>query len=60
MAKRMLSELQILNKFTKIKGNIFTTRVIDVIYSPNLKEDYVFIVMDFMESDLKKVLKTSK
>ena len=56
----MLSELQILNQFTKIKGNIYTTHVIDVVYPTNLEENFVFIVMDCIESDLKKVLKSSK
>ena len=43
-----------------MKGNIFTTHVLDVIFSPDFQEEYIFIVMDFMESDLKKILKTSK
>ena len=32
----------------------------DAIFPSKLEEDYVFIVMDYMESDLKKVLKTAK
>ena len=43
-----------------MKGNIFTTHLIDVIYPPKLEEDYVFLVMDYTESDLKNVLKTAK
>jgi len=40
-----------------MKGNIFTTKILDIITSEQLEEmNYVFIVMEYFESDLKKLL----
>lgn len=40
-----------------MKGNIFTTKILDII-APDIIEEmnYVFIVMEYFESDLKKLL----
>ena len=40
-----------------MKGNIFTTHILDVVFCPKLK--YIFLVMDYVQSDLRKILKSS-
>ena len=40
-----------------MKNNLFTTKVYDIISPKNLNEmNYIFIVMELIESDLKKLL----
>lgn len=44
-----------------MKGNIFTTKILDIIAPQTIEEmDYVFIVMEYFESDLKKLLINTK
>lgn len=60
-ARKLLSEIQIMRKLTEQKNNCFTTHIYDVIF-PEIDEssedplEYVFIVMDYEESDLKQLL----
>ena len=60
VAKRCLSEVQLLNKLTNMKENIFTTHIKDVIFSTKLNEEYLFLIMDYMQSDLKQILLNTK
>ena len=57
----MLSEIQILRKLSEQKSNCFTTQIYDVLF-PEFDEtsedslEYIFIVMEHEESDLRKLL----
>jgi serine/threonine protein kinase len=54
--KKVMREIQILRELTKMKGNLFTTKLIEVLV-PNSKEyNEIFIVMDYKSSDLKKLI----
>lgn len=61
-SKKLISEIQILRKFTEMRNNVFTTKILDVI-APTLNADknseisHIFIVMEYVESDLNKVLR---
>ena len=60
-ARKMLSEIQILRKLSEQKSNCFTTQIYDVLYPEfdATSEDpleYIFIVMEHEESDLRKLL----
>lgn len=41
-------------------NNQFTTKIYDVITSPNGEMDYIFIVMEHMQTDLKKIFQSMK
>ena len=51
-AIKVIREVQILRHFTQMKSNKYTTRVLDVVH----KDSNLFIVMDYMDSDLKRLL----
>ena len=60
-ARKLVSEIQIMRKLTEQKSNCFTTLVYDLItpeIDPKTEDqiDYVFIVMDYEESDLRQIL----
>lgn len=64
-AKKIVSEIQIMRKLSALKTNCYTARIFDVIapeFNPKSSSpiDYIFIVMEFEESDLKQVLNASK
>lgn len=53
----MVREIEVLKKLSKKKSNVFTTKLIDVIF-PDEKEygsGHLFIVMEFVDNDLKKM-----
>ena len=61
-AKKIISEIQIMRKLSLVKGNCFTTKIFDVVtpkFDPKSSEplEYLFIVMDYDETDLKQVIK---
>lgn len=43
-----------------MKNNKHTTALLDVITDSNFEHDYMFLVMDYVDSDLKKVFNSSK
>ena len=43
-----------------MKSNMFTTKLKEIIHEPSFEGNYVFLVMEFIESDLKKVSNSSK
>ena len=43
---------------TQTPGNKHTTALLDIIY--NFDQDYIFIVMEHVDSDLKKILNSSR
>jgi serine/threonine protein kinase len=44
-----------------MKNNVFTTKLLDIIASTNVdKMSYIFIVMEHVDSDLKKVFNTTQ
>lgn len=57
--KKVYREIKILRELTKMKSNVFTTKLIDVIVP---KEDFndIFIVMDHVDHDLKKIFTTTQ
>lgn len=40
--------------------NVFTTALVDIIYATDEDANHIFLVMDYIESDLDKVLKSAK
>lgn len=51
-AIKVIREVQLLRHFAQMKSNKYTTRVLDIVF-----EDHtLFIVMDYMDSDLKRLL----
>jgi serine/threonine protein kinase len=59
--KKILSEIQILRQLTAMQGNVFTTKLLDLIATTNANDEmtYIYIVMDYVDSDLKKIFNTS-
>jgi serine/threonine protein kinase len=57
--KKVMREIQILRELTKMKGNFFTTKLIEVLVPSNKDFNDIFIVMDFKSSDLKKLFSHS-
>ena len=60
-SKRILRELTILNRMTTVKNNFYTTKLLDVIICSKNQKSLdsafgIFFVMDYVESDLKKLL----
>ena len=41
-------------------SNKFTTKILDIITAPNFEHDFMFMVMEFVDSDLKKVFTSSR
>ena len=58
-SKKVLSEIQLMRQLTSLQGNVYTSKLLDVV-TPDVnrgeKFNYLFIVMDCSASDLKKVL----
>jgi mitogen-activated protein kinase 1/3 len=55
-AKKIIREIQILRQFTQMENNCFTTKIYDIIAPKTLDNlSYLFIVMDFMQTDMKKI-----
>lgn len=52
--KKVLREIQILRHLTEMKENVHTVKILDLIVSEDMTN--IFIVMNYMCSDLKKVL----
>lgn len=52
--KKVLREIQILRHLTEMKENVHTVKILDLIVSEDMT--HIFIVMNHLESDLKKVL----
>ena len=57
-SKMALRELQLMIQLSKMKNNIFTTKVHDVVLAGD-KDDFtsLFIVMDYVEQDLCSMIK---
>ena len=61
-SKKLVSEIQIMRKLSSMPNNDFTPKIYDVI-APNIVMDsktklpHLFIVMEFVDSDLQKLLK---
>ena len=53
--KLAMREIQILRQFTKMRGNIFTNKLYDVIVDP--VEFNIFLVINFFEYDLYQLQK---
>ena len=64
-AKKVLREISILRQLTKMGSNVFTTRLLDVIIPLENEQDQMsfndlFIVLDFVDFDLRKLLSRQK
>lgn len=61
-SKKLISEIQILRKLTAIPNNVFSTLIYDII-TPTVDVDstdkisYIFIVMEYVDTDLSKIMK---
>ena len=65
-SKQLITEIQILRKLSDIKENEFTTKIFDIIL-PEIDQneedpqiDYVFIVMQYVDTTLAATLKNAK
>lgn len=58
-SKKIVREIQILRQFTQMENNSFTTKIFDII-TPKSSESasYIFIVMEFMQTDMKKIFQS--
>ena len=58
-AKKNVREVQIMRQFTSMKNNSFTTKLFDVIVPKDPTNlSYMFLVMDYMQTDLKKIFQS--
>lgn len=63
-SKKLVSEIQIMRKLSSIPNNEFTPLIYDVIM-PEIVNDsktklsHLFVVMEFIDSDLQKLIKHS-
>ena len=58
-SKKIVREIQILRQFTQMENNCHTTKIYDIITPKNMENlDYIFIVMEFMQTDLKKIFQS--
>lgn len=55
-AKEVLREISLLRKLSKLKENIFTVRLHDVLIQRSEEFDDVFLVQDYYENSLKDIL----
>jgi len=61
--KNVMRELSILRQFNEMKGNIFVTRLMDVIVAPNVEgttlenAEGIFFVLEHVPNDLKNMIK---
>jgi serine/threonine protein kinase len=53
---KILREVQILKEFSKMKSNIFTTKLLDMF----VEGDSIFLVMEYKSNDLKKLFSEPK
>jgi hypothetical protein len=54
---KVIREIQIMHEFTKMKNNTFVVKLLDLKVIQETRGTHgVFIVMEHMESDLKKLL----
>ena len=59
VARMMVREITILRKLTKVKSNIFTTRLHDIILAgPDDTFESVFLIMELEPSDLKDLMES--
>ena len=58
-ARAVVGEIQIMNQLSQMKNNFFTPELIDIILVQEGEEEHLFIVMELVQSDLKKVLTTT-
>ena len=60
----MLSEVHSLRMLSSVKENVYTTKIFDIIVPKNIDlasadpVEYIFIVMEYVEYDLNKILKS--
>jgi mitogen-activated protein kinase 1/3 len=57
--RKLVSEIELLRNFSSMSNNMHTSALLDVITEPNLEGDWLFLVMEYFPSDLKKVLNRS-
>ena len=57
--KKVMREIQIMKNFKAMKTNIFTTRLVEIIVPDEENFDSIFIVMEYMPSDLRNFFNRS-
>ena len=57
--RAIVSEIQVMSQLSRMDNNNHTVKILDIITSPNFETDHIFIVMERVVSDLKKVLVSS-
>ena len=59
-ARAAVGEVQIMAQLSLMKNNSYTPKLIDLIQVHDKDGDHLFIVLEYMQSDLRKVLLTTK
>ena len=58
-SKKIVREIQILRQFTQMENNNYTTKIFDIITPKSIHGmdnlNYIFIVIEFMQTDMKKI-----
>ena len=55
-SKKVIREIQIMRHLTQMQNNHFTIKIYDIIIPENtVTFDYLFIVMEYMQTDMKKI-----
>jgi mitogen-activated protein kinase 1/3 len=58
-SKKIVREVQILRKFSQMPNNQFITKIYDIIAPSDLSSiNYIFLVQEFMQTDLKKIFQS--
>ena len=57
-ALKIIREVQIMRNFTQMENNKYTPLIYDIVYCE--KKRCLFIVMEYMQSDLRKVMTSVK
>ena len=58
--KKVIREIQILRQLSKMKRNIFTTKLLDMIIPKTKDFSKIFLVMNYQTLDLKKLFRDQK
>ena len=54
--KKFLEKFTVLRRFTQMENNCFTTKIFDIIIPKNGTFNHLFLILEHMPADLKKIL----
>ena len=56
----IVSEVQVMRQLSQMNNNFFTVKLLDLLLIPFECKENLFIVMEYLQSDLRKVLLSAK